>query len=147
MSPGLGGGPLLDRFGRVAGIVSLNLNEIGRFALAIPSECYLDQEQAFLSGGPRGMGARAWLGIFCYTVNGHVVVAGVLPGGPGDGAGLRSGDVVVAVDGRELADRASFYRWLWERAPGAPVSLRIARGGETRGVVVPSGDPVAFFAQ
>ena len=36
MNPGLGGGPLLDPRGEVLGVVSLNLNEIGRFSLAIP---------------------------------------------------------------------------------------------------------------
>jgi len=37
MNPGLGGGPLIDTHGRLVGIVSLNLNEIGRFSLSIPT--------------------------------------------------------------------------------------------------------------
>src|SRR5262249_57583921 len=41
MNPGLGGGPLLDLQGRVVGVVSLNLNEIGRFSLPIPPPHYL----------------------------------------------------------------------------------------------------------
>ena len=147
MNPGLGGGPLLDRLGRVVGIVALNLNEIGRFSLAIPAEQYLDQQAEFAAGGPRGMGRRAWLGMFCYTVNGHVVVAGVLPSGPGEHAGLRPGDVIVAVDGRDVADRATLYRHLWTRRPGEPVALRIARAGETRLVTASAGDPVEFFAE
>ena len=56
MNPGLGGGPLLDMQGDVVGIVSLNLNEIGRFSLAIPAEYYLDARDEFLAGGGRGMG-------------------------------------------------------------------------------------------
>jgi S1-C subfamily serine protease len=146
MNPGLGGGPLLDMQGRVVGVVSLNLNEIGRFSLAIPSEYYLDSRDAFLSGGGRGMGTRAWLGVFCYAMNHHVVIAGVLPGGPGDMAGLKAGDVVLAVDGRDVSDRASLYRHLWRRRPGEPVTLKVFRGNEARLVTVASGDVVEFFA-
>ena len=51
MNPGLGGGPLLDMLGRLAGIVSLNLNEIGRFSLVIPAEYFLDARDEFLAGG------------------------------------------------------------------------------------------------
>jgi serine protease Do len=146
MNPGLGGGPLLDMQGQVLGVVSLNLNEIGRFSLAIPSEYYLDARDQFLAGGGRGMGTRAWLGVFCYAMNHHVVIAGVLPGGPGESAGLKAGDVVLAVDGRDVADRASLYRHLWRRRPGEPVTLKVFRSNEARLVTVASGDVVEFFA-
>ncbi len=146
MNPGLGGGPLLDMQGRLTGIVSLNLNEIGRFSLAIPAEYYLDARDEFLAGGGRGMGTRAWLGVFCYAMSHHVVIAGVLPGGPGDSAGLKAGDVVLAVDGRDVADRASLYRHLWRRRPGEPVTLKVFRSNQARLVTVASGDVVEFFA-
>jgi S1-C subfamily serine protease len=146
MNPGLGGGPLLDLQGRLVGIVSLNLNEIGRFSLAIPAEYYMDARAEFLAGGGRGMGTRAWLGVFCYAMNEHVVIAGVLPGGPGDTAGLKAGDVVMAVDGRDVPDRASLYRHVWRRQPGEPVTLEVFRGNESRQVTIASGDVVDFFA-
>ena len=92
------------------------------------------------------MGARAWLGVFCYAMNHHVVIAGVLPGGPGDSAGLKAGDVVLAVDGRDVADRATLYRHLWRRQPGEPVTLKVFRSNEARLVTVASGDVVEFFA-
>ena len=44
-NPGFGGGTLADFRGRIAGVVSLNLNEIGKFSLAIPIELYLQNEQ------------------------------------------------------------------------------------------------------
>jgi S1-C subfamily serine protease len=145
MNPGLGGGPLLDMRGQLVGVVSLNLNEIGRFSLAIPAEYYLDARAEFLAGGG-GMGTRAWLGVFCYAMNHHVIIAGVLPGGPGDAAGLKAGDVVLAVDGRDVAERATLYRHLWRRRPGEPVTLKVFRNNEARLVTVASGDVVEFFA-
>jgi S1-C subfamily serine protease len=145
MNPGLGGGPLLDPLGQVAGVVSLNLNEIGRFSLAIPVDYYLDARDAFLAGRPQGAATRAWLGIFCYSVKDHVVIAGLLPGGPGERAGLKAGDVILSVDGRDVDDRRSLYRLLWTRRPGDPVTLQIFRSRETRTVTVASGDVEKFF--
>jgi S1-C subfamily serine protease len=145
MNPGLGGGPLLDTHGRVTGVVSLNLNEIGRFSLAIPSDYYLDARDAFLGGRPRASTTRAWLGIFCYAVKEHVVIAGLLPGGPGEQAGLKAGDVILAIEGQDVGDRRSLYRLLWAHRPGDPVTLKIFRGREMRTVTVASGDVEKFF--
>jgi S1-C subfamily serine protease len=146
MNPGLGGGPLLDPLGRVVGIVSLNLNEIGRFSLAIPSEYFLDSRDAFLAGTGPLAGTRAWLGVFCYAMNHHVVIAGLLPGGPGETAGLKSGDVVLAVDGQGVPDRATLYRRLWTHRPGEPVTLKVVRGKSVHTITVASGDAEEFFA-
>jgi S1-C subfamily serine protease len=146
MNPGLGGGPLLNPLGQVLGVVSLNLNEIGRFSFVVPSDYYLDAREDFLAGGTTGMGRRAWLGVFCYALNNHVVVAGTLPGGPGERAGLRAGDVILGIDDREVPDRASLYRYMGTRQPGEPVSLRIFRGNEAHTVTIDAGDVVAFFA-
>jgi S1-C subfamily serine protease len=145
MNPGLGGGPLLDARGRVIGIVSLNLNEIGRFSLAIPAEYFLEARDAFLAGAASSSATRAWLGIFCYAVKEHVVIAGLLPGGPGEQAGLRAGDVILAVGNRDVADRRSLYRLLWAHRPGEDVQLKIFRGKEHRTVTVASGDVEKFF--
>ncbi len=146
MNPGLGGGPLCDTQGRVLGVVSLNLNEIGRFALAVPSDYYLDARDTLLDGRRPSAATRAWLGLFCYAVKDHVVIAGLLPGGPGEQAGLKAGDVVLAVDGQDVGDRRSLYRLLWTHRPGEPVALKIFRGRETQTITVASGDVEKFFS-
>ena len=146
MNPGLGGGPLLDTRGRVIGVVSLNLSEIGRFSLAIPADYYLEARDRFLGGQAQPSTTRAWLGIFCYAVKDHVVIAGLLAGGPGEQAGLRAGDVVLAIDGQDVADRRSLYRLLWAHQPGEQITLKIFRGNELRTVTVASGDVEEFFA-
>jgi len=147
MNPGLGGGPLLDVLGQVIGVVSLNLNEIGRFSLVVPAEYYLDASDRFLTPGrPAGGPGRAWLGIFSYAMKEHVVIAGLLPGGPGERAGLKAGDVILAVDGDEVRDRRTFYHLLWRRRPGDEVTLRVFRGRQVQTVRVASGDVEEFFA-
>jgi S1-C subfamily serine protease len=146
VNPGLGGGPLLDRLGRVVAVSSLNMNEVGRFCLCVPAECFLDARDRFLDGGPRGMGTHAWLGLFCYSMNGHVVVAGVLPGSPAERAGLRAGDVVFSIDDRDLSDRGALYRRLRQHRPGDAVVLKLVRDEEPVVVRVASGDVVSYFA-
>jgi len=146
MNPGLGGGPLIDAQGRVVGIASLNLNDIGRFSLSIPADYYLDARDAFVSG-TRPLGdPRAWLGIFCHAMNDQVVVAGMLADGPGERAGLKPGDVIVAVDGHDVADRRSLYRLFWAHRPGEPIRLEVVRGKDRHVITVESGNAEEFFS-
>jgi S1-C subfamily serine protease len=144
MNPGPAGGRSSTRWARPRGRIA-QPEEIGRFSLAIPSDYFLDARDAFLGGRRTLAGTRAWLGIFCYAVKEHVVIAGLLPGGPGEQAGLKAGDVILAVDGQEVGDRRSLYRLLWTHRSGEAVTLKIFRGRELRTVTVASGDVEEFF--
>jgi len=147
LNPGLGGAALLDLHGRLAGIVSLELNEVGRFTLAIPIEYYTQHRDELLRHGRRvTQSRRAWVGFYCYTLRDHVVIAGVLPDAPGDRAGLRAGDIVVAVDGQTISGRRQLYTLLWSRQPGDIVHFRVYRDNEVKQIAVPSGDAEQFFA-
>ena len=146
MNPGLGGGPMFDMRGRMIGVVSLNLNEVGKFSLAIPVENFLDYRDELLRYGRRVTRAsRAWIGMYSYTLRDHLVVAGILPGGPGDAAGLKAGDVVLAIDGQEITDRRSFYDQLWGRPAGETILFRIFRNNAVRTIPVRSGNVEEFF--
>ena len=70
-------------------------------------------------------------------------VAQVTVGGPSASAGLRQGDVVLALDGVELED-ASRLRWLSSlRKAGEAVHLRVQRGDAITDVVVILSEPPA----
>jgi len=147
MNPGLGGGPLIDRRGRIAGVVSLNMGEIGRFSLAIPIEHYVAHRDELLRHGRRTTRpSRAWLGMFCYLLRGHVVVAGLLDGGPAAAAGLAPGDMVLAVGDHAVRSRRELYERLWDHRAGDEVFLRVFRDDAPRTVVVPSVNVEEFFA-
>ena len=85
--------------------------------------------------------ARAWLGLNCVEYGGHVRVIRLAQESPAEEAGLQPGDLIVAIDGIEVADLASFYKTLWrgERAE-RDVTLEIRRGGETLRVQVHAVD-------
>lgn len=79
LNPGFGGGILADLKGRMMGVVSLNLNEIGKFSLAIPAEFYLQNEKELKQyGRVRSRPQRPWLGFYPQSLAGHIVVAGVV---------------------------------------------------------------------
>lgn len=146
MNPGLGGGPVLDMVGRMVGVVSLNLNEVGKFSLAIPVEYFTEHRDELLHYGRRvSRPSRAWLGMYSYTFRDHIVIAGLLPGGPGDKAGLKSGDVILTIDGQEVSGRGQLYNQLWSRRAGETVSFRVFRNNAVRTIQVVSGNVEEFF--
>src|SRR5262247_56001 len=128
-NPGYGGGGLFTTSGRLAGTVSLNLNEMVRYGRVVSR--------------PR----RAWIGIFAYVVEEGVVVAGVVPDGPGDRGGLQDGDVIVSLNAEEVASRRDFYMSLWRHEPGEPLTLEVKRDNKMRRFEVKGGDRAHFYRQ
>ncbi|HYN09392.1 MAG TPA: RIP metalloprotease RseP [Vicinamibacterales bacterium] len=59
----------------------------------------------------------------------------VNPGGPADRAGIRRGDVIVAVEGKRGVPRDAIVE-RWRRSSGQPVRLTLERDGEEREVTV-----------
>ena len=145
-NPGHGGGGLFDVRGRLLGILYLNLNEIGRSSLAIPVDAYRAHEDELLRFGrvtsrPR----RAWLGVFAHAIEDGVVVAGVVPGGPGERAGLREGDLIVSFDAEEVGSRRDLYLRLWRHEPGDRLPIEVMRDNKVRHFEVTGGDRAEFF--
>ena len=58
-----------------------------------------------------------------------VKVAAVTPGSPAEKAGVQAGDVLLKVDGRELANLQGFSALLRGLQPGQTVSVVLSRGG------------------
>jgi S1-C subfamily serine protease len=146
MNPGLGGGPMFDMNGRMVGVVSLNLGEVGKFSLAIPTEHFTDHREELLRYGRRvSRPSRAWLGMYSYPLRDHIVIAGLVPGSPGDKAGLKAGDVLLTIDGQEVSDRRQMYELLWSRRAGEAIAFRIFRNNAVRTIAVVSGNVEEFY--
>ncbi len=144
-NPGFGGGTLADFKGRIMGVVSLNLNDIGKFSLAIPIECYLRHERELKQHGRvRSRAPRPWLGFYPQSLGGHIVIAGVVPGGPAERSGLREGDIIIRVERQEVRSRPELYRQMWKKRAGERISFRILRDEEALDLDVISGDRLEF---
>ena len=132
--------------GRVAGILYLNLNEIARCSLAIPVECYREHAEELLRyGRVVSRPKRAWLGMFADALQEGVIVAGVVPGGPGDKGGLREGDLIVSLDAQEVSSLRELYTSLWRREPGEQITLEVMRDNAVRRLDLTGGDRAEFF--
>jgi len=147
-NPGYGGGGLFTTNGRLAGTVSLNLNEISRSSLAIPTDFYRNHRDEMMRYGrvvsrPR----RAWLGVFAQVIEEGVVVAGVVPDGPGDRGGLQEGDVIVSLNAEEVGSRRDLYTSLWRHEPGDALTFEVMRDKKMRRCEVKGGDRAHFYRQ
>ena len=145
-NPGLGGGPLLDAHGRMIGVVALSLAEVGKLTLAVPASFATPMlEQVERTGRYDALSPRAWLGVTCYSLRDHVVLAGVVPNSPGAHAGLEAGDVLLAVDGEQVHERRALYERVWRRRPGDTVRLQVFRTSTVREIDVVASTIEAFF--
>ena len=90
---------------------------------------------------------RPWLGLYAVEVEDRVVVAGIAGHGPAKRADLRTGDVVLAVGGRNVSGGlAGLFRRIWSLgSAGIEVPLTIDRDGRTLELSVRSGDRNEFL--
>ena len=147
-NPGFGGGGLFSMTGALLGVVYLNLNGIVRCSLAIPVDNYREHASELLRyGRVVSRPKRAWLGVFAHAVDEGVVVAGIVPEGPGDRGGLQEGDVIVSLNAQEVPSRKELYLSLWRHGPGERLTLEVMRDKRLRRLEVTTGDRAEFFKQ
>jgi S1-C subfamily serine protease len=140
-NPGFGGGTLANFRGELAGVVSLNLNEVGKFSLAIPVDYYRTYEQELKQYGQvRSRPKRPWLGLYTQSLAGLVVVVNVPSNGPAAKAGLRKGDVILSVENNKIRSRQELYHEMWKKRPGERILFRILREDQSMEVGVTAGD-------
>lgn len=141
LNPGNSGGPLLDSAGRVVGINTAIVLGAQGLCFAVPSNTAAFVMAECLS---HGRVRRAWLGIGAEEVllpaaaaqkvglskPRGVLVRTVEPKSPAAGAGIRPGDVIVGLSGKEIASVADLHRALSGDAIGVAAGLAVVRGGE-----------------
>ena len=149
INPGSSGGPLVDVTGAVVGLNTFILSS-GRgnegLGFAIPARIV-----DFVYQGLRKYGHvyRIEIGTIAQTItpaiaqglglaqNWGVVIADVIPYGPADVAGLRPGDVVVAVDGRPMLTLTTFTAALYQHPPDQVLKVDVQRGAQRLSFNVP----------
>jgi len=141
LNPGNSGGPLVDSRGRVVGINTAIIVMAQGIGFAIPANTAKWVVSQLLS---HGRVRRAYLGLAGRQrpldrrlVRFHrlpkesaVEAISVDPYGPAGQAGLKEGDLIVAVNQEPVASVDDIHRLLAEWPIGQPVTLSILRGGE-----------------
>jgi len=155
INPGNSGGPLINSAGQVIGInTAVNQNAQG-IGFAIPISVARPILLLALNGKPL---ARPWIGVYYTPIDKQLAkdrglavdhgvlidpaasgAPGVFPGSPADKAGLKDGDIVVAVDGQPVDATHDLASRVLPHVPGDVVTLSVVRGGSTQQVRVTLG--------
>jgi putative serine protease PepD len=67
------------------------------------------------------------------------VINGVTAGGPAGDAGLRVGDTITSVNGKEITQFSDVVKQIDSARPGDKVDIKVRRGGDERTVAVTLG--------
>lgn len=144
--PNWGGTGLISSRGELLGIGSLQLerDRAGKpehVNMMVPIDLLkpvLDDLRRF---GRVNRPSRPWLGMFSTEIDNRVVVVGIASKGPAAGAELKTGDVILAINGDKITSQTSFYRKLWALGPaGVDVPLTVYHEGVTFDVTLASTD-------
>jgi S1-C subfamily serine protease len=146
MNPGFGGGPLLDAFGQMIGVLSLNLNSPKEMSLAIPIDLFHGiTDSVFTFGRVAGRRPRPWVGIYTEAVEGGVAVIGLIPNGPASRAGIEVKDIILEVNHVEVSSRRELYEAMWNQRAGDELTFTVQRGEDIREVHVTGIDRAEFY--
>jgi serine protease DegS len=134
---GNSGGALIDADGELIGVNTLIFTRSGGsegIGFAIPVRLAMKVLTELVETGEV---VRGWLGLELGAVPAPGSTSGlrvnaVLYDGPAWQAGLRVGDVVLAVDGTEASAAVPVSRQIADARPGARIKLSISRGGEAQ---------------
>jgi len=146
------GAALIGKDGSLLGVGSLILRDATEADPHLPGNMFVPVDLLepiladLIQTGRRAGPARPWLGVSADEVQGRLLVTRVSPDGPADRAGLRSGDIILAVGGDAVHSQAEFYRKLWGRgAAGSVIPLKILQGNDVQEIGVRSIDRLDYF--
>ena len=141
LNPGNSGGPLVNSHGEVIGVNTATILPAQGICFAIGINTAKFVASRLLRDGRI---RRSWIGVSAQTVPLHrrvvrfynlpkesgVVVAGVEERSPARHAGLREGDVIVALDDKPVAGVDDLHRLLTDAQVGARCALTVIRHTE-----------------
>ena len=134
INPGNSGGALANRNGEVIGINAEIYSQKGEnngIGFAIPIATAKSIADKITSGGSL---ARASLGVSIQDLtNGGsgAQVVDVTAGSGADKAGIKSGDVIVSIDGQQITTRSDLSAAIGAHQPGDTVKVEVQRDGQT----------------
>jgi serine protease Do len=152
INPGNSGGPLFNMAGEVIGINSQIYSRTGGYmglSFAVPIEVAMKVKTDLQKYGKV---SRGRLGVTIQSVTQELadsfglkkpvgaLVSAVESKSPAAKAGIKTGDIILAVDGRDIDNSIDLPRVIGESRPGTQVKLKIWRQGDTKDFTASLGE-------
>ena len=144
INPGNSGGALVDIKGNLIGINTLIFSRTGGslgIGLSIPTIVAKKIMEQIIQTGKV---TRGYIGVevqdltkelaesFRLTNNKGALIAGVYPEGPADRAGIKRGDILIAVEGKPVTNSSDMLNLIAALSPGQTATLMILRNQEEK---------------
>jgi len=151
INKGNSGGPAFNLNGEVIGVNTAIYSPSGGsvgIGFAIPASTTRQIVDDLIN---KGSVTRGWLGVQIQTVTKEIaeslglktpkgtLVAGVNKGSPAESAGLKTGDTIISVDGKDIKNPQELARKIATVKPGSSLDVGIIRKGSQRTIKVEIG--------
>ncbi len=152
INPGNSGGALVNLKGELIGINTAIASSSGGYqgiGFAIPVNMAKQVMEMIIT---KGKVVRGWLGVRIQDVTDDiaqaiglkeakgVIISEVLSDSPAEKAGLKQGDVIIELDGKEFVNGSDFRNNIALKKPGTTVNLTVIRDGSRRNIQAVLGE-------
>ena len=158
INPGNSGGPLVNMAGEVIGINTAILTETNAYAgvgFALPSNTIVQVYNQLI--GPEHRVSRGSIGIMfnaqenpaiarVYGSGSGITISDITAGSPAEQAGLKVGDTIVSIDGKNVKNGDELVSDIASRKPGSKVTLGFVRNGKKQETTITVADRAKLFA-
>lgn len=148
INPGNSGGPLFNLDGEVVGINSQIYTRSGGFmgvSFAIPSNVAMSVVEQLKADGKV---SRAWLGVLIQDVSADLaesfsldrphgaLVSRVMPDSPAEKAGLKTGDIIMAFNGKSIENSSELPYLVGQLKVGTDAKAQVYRDGKEQTITI-----------
>jgi S1-C subfamily serine protease len=155
INPGNSGGPLVNSGGQVIGVNTAVSTDAQGIGFSIPIDVAKPIMEQAIAGQEL---ARPWIGIYYVPISPALAQAedlpveygaligteggqaAIFPGSPAEEAGLREGDIIVAIDDEQIDAGTDLSMLIVPYSPGDTITLRVLRDSSTSEVEVTLGE-------
>ncbi|MBK9625807.1 MAG: Do family serine endopeptidase [Rhodocyclaceae bacterium] len=159
INPGNSGGALIDSNGNLIGINAAIYSQSGGsmgIGFAIPVSLAKSVMEQIVKNGSV---TRGWVGVEVQELTPELaesfklpdtrgaLISGVMRGSPADKAGIKPGDILLGIDGKNVEDSQAMLELIAAFAPGSATQFEIRRNGQTRSLAITIGKRPAVKAK